>query len=170
MYELLDVRRDASAAEIRRAYELQINRAHRDGAIALAGEISKAYDTLSKPASRQLYDRHGMVAVRERSPGAAPPPTPWRIAKHAPDRRRSDLSPHRSWRMPVAAVFCLGIVAGLVLALWATHQRAELTGSPGPEQQVRCQPTASGAGYVYTVPAGVPPHCRNGATPARLSR
>ncbi len=117
-YKLLGVPRDASPKWIRDAYEREIARALRAGATRHAVDISAAYDTLSSPASRALYDRHGVPAVRERSPGAAPPPTPWRIAKHEPPpapRRRGG-----SWRAPLLAVFSLGIVVGLLtnFGLW----------------------------------------------------
>lgn len=89
-YALLGVPRDASDDEIRRAYEKEINRAHRDGATRHAVEVSQAFDTLSQPHRRAAYDRHGIAPVRERSPGAAPPPRSWRqeAASYRPEPRR----------------------------------------------------------------------------------
>lgn len=170
LYALLGVSRDASTADIRWAYERAINRAHRDGAIKHAEEISRAYDVLSDPRRRQLYDRHGMTALRERSPGAAPPPSPWRHAQHT---FVSGVGrPRRRWRMPALAIFALGIVAGLLIAVgpWRSHAG---TSSPTTvvvtrARQVLCQSTAGSPGYIYTAQPGDPVVCRNGAQPRVL--
>ena len=116
-YALLGVPTDASHERIRSAYELEVNRAHRDGAVRHAVELSRAYDTLSRPASRALYDRHQMPFVRERSPGAAPPPTPWRITKQQPipsariPVRRPSMVPRRTAVVLVLVGVALGVAA-----------------------------------------------------------
>ena len=147
------------------------------GATRHAIEISAAFDTLSQAGRRELSDRHGKVAVRERSPGASPPPTPWRIAKHEPRPISRPLHRHlvpvrerRSWRMPTLAIFCLGIMAGLTLAIWLLHERdvASTVTPPLRMQRVLCHPTSLGAGYEYPAPIGTTPQCRNGAPPAVL--
>ena len=68
-YELLGVPRDATDERIRAAYELEINRATREGAFRYAAELATAYETISNSRRRALYERHGFTAIRERSPG-----------------------------------------------------------------------------------------------------
>lgn len=175
-YALLDVPRDASPERIRNACERAIARAHRDGATKHAVEISTAFDTLSNPTRRALFDRHGMPAVRERSPGAAAPPTPWRVVKEqgfTPPLRRT----RRERRTPLMAVFSLGIVAGLVIAGYLLRESGsepgvETTGPSTGLHQVACDPTPAGPGYVYTGPSQIPPHaptapCHGFWTPGR---
>ena len=169
-YALLDVPRDASPERIRRAYELEVQRAHRNGATAHAVALSSAYDTLSDPARRALFDRHGLAPVRERSPGAATPPTPWRIVKQQPP---SHVQQHasrgrRTWRAPGTTIFCLGLVAGLAVAAYLQRQVNEATARLPPQQQVVCDATPTGAGYTYTEAGTNPPSCTNGAVPRIL--
>lgn len=104
--------------------------------------------------------------MRERSPGAAAPPTPWRIVKQQPlpaapqHRYRS----RRTWRAPATAIFCLGVVAGLVIAVYAQRQpTAAQADVVIPEQQVLCDGTPTGPGYTYSKPVADPPRCSNGA-------
>ncbi|MCW2680722.1 MAG: DnaJ domain [Frankiales bacterium] len=168
-YVLLDVPRDAGAERIRRAYDLEVQRAHRAGATAHAVALSRAYDILSDPGRRALFDRHGLAPVRERSPGAASPPTPWRIVRQQPLPRRQ--ARHRSWRVPATAVFCLGIVAGLALAVYLQRQPGAAQAdpmAPAPERQVLCEATPAGQGYLFSAPATVTPACTNGAVPRIL--
>lgn len=177
-YELLGVPVDASAERIRRAYELEVARAHHNGATRHAVDLSGAFDVLSSPARRALYDRHGFTAVRERSPGAFAPPTPWRIVKQqplpAPNRTRTP-APTPRWRTAMTPVFALGIMVGLVLAAYVLRQasRPNPLGTPAvptqQQRQVLCQPTAAGDGYVYSASVVSVPQCHNGATPVILS-
>lgn len=80
LYRLLGVAPDAATDDIRWAYERELNRALRDGATRHAEELVQAWETLSNPKRRAVYDRHGLLPVRERSPGAAPLPPPARSA------------------------------------------------------------------------------------------
>lgn len=64
-YALLDVSPDASDSQIRTAYERALNRAHRIGALQLATDITRAYDTVSTPRRREIFERHGMRPLRE---------------------------------------------------------------------------------------------------------
>lgn len=168
MYALLGVAPDATTADIRWAYEREINRAHRAGAIRHAEELSKAFDTLSDLRRRELYDRHGLTPVRERSPGAAPPPPPWRIAQHTDGRRQTQ--PRPRWRIRVMSIFALGVAAGIAVTVVMVHSAARgsirpaVTNVEAP-QEILCQPAAGSAGYVYTTRPGERPTCTNGAVP-----
>ena len=67
-YELLGVSRDASEADIKRAYRKLARQHHPDAnpddpeAEARFKEIAVAYETLSDPQRRAHYDRFGRVA------------------------------------------------------------------------------------------------------------
>jgi molecular chaperone DnaJ len=63
-YELLGVKRDAGAGEIKEAFRTQARRLHPDvsrepDASDRFAELSRAYTVLSKPTARILYDRVG---------------------------------------------------------------------------------------------------------------
>lgn len=169
-YKLLDVPRDASPERIRRAYELEVQRAHRSGATAHAVALSRAYDTLSDSARRALFDRHGLAPVRERSPGAAAAPTPWRIVKQQPLPHVQPPAPRsrRTWRAPATAIFCFGLVAGLAVAAYLQRQVNEASANLPPQQQVICDATPAGPGYMYTEANSNLPSCTNGAIPRVL--
>jgi len=110
-YELLGVPRDATDERIRAAYELEINRATREGAFRYAAELATAYETISNSRRRALYERHGFTAIRERSPGAAAPPKSWRAAAGEPTRgtrRRSG-----RWKRLVLTALVIAVIVGL---------------------------------------------------------
>ncbi|MBV9823036.1 MAG: hypothetical protein JO144_12420 [Actinobacteria bacterium] len=109
-YELLGVPRDASDERIRATYELEVNRATRDGAFRYAADLATAYETISTPNRRALYERHGLHALRERSPGAAPPPRSWRATANEPVRRRR----RGRWKRLALTLLVLAVLAGLV--------------------------------------------------------
>lgn len=125
---------------------------------------------LSDPARRALFDRHGLAPVRERSPGAAVPPTPWRIVKQQPLPHVQPPAPRirRSWRAPATAIFCLGLVAGLAVAAYLQRQVSEASVDLPPQQQVVCDATPTGPGYMYVAAGSNPPSCTNGAVPRVL--
>ncbi len=68
-YEVLGVSRDASEEEIRRAYRRLVRQYHPDvnkapDAADRFREIKEAYDVLSDPEKRAMYDRYGHVDER----------------------------------------------------------------------------------------------------------
>jgi molecular chaperone DnaJ len=68
-YEILGVRRDASDADIKKAFRGLARKLHPDvseepDAEARFKEVVEAYEVLSKPETRQLYDRFGHQGVR----------------------------------------------------------------------------------------------------------
>lgn len=70
-YEVLGISRDASADEIKRAYRSGALKLHPDNykgdkaeAEQKFKELSEAYEVLSEPQKRQMYDRHGHAGLR----------------------------------------------------------------------------------------------------------
>lgn len=176
-YELLGVPRDASDERIRAAYELAVNRATRDGAFRYAAELSSAYDTISTSGRRALYERHGFTAIRERSPGAAPPPRSWRVAQSEPEHQRAHRrSLVRPLLLLLVVVMAVGVFVGMRVANEPTRgglpnpASTSPAGQPLHQQRVFCQRTPGGMAYTYTEPVTNRPHCTNGAQPVILGR
>ena len=70
-YEVLGVARTASDAEIKKAFRARARELHPDvnpdaGAEARFKEVAEAYEVLSNPESRQVYDRYGHDGLRGR--------------------------------------------------------------------------------------------------------
>src|SRR5205809_6222025 len=68
-YELLGVQRDASEAEIKKAFRALARELHPDVSEAPDAderfrEVVEAYEVLSKSETRQLYDRYGHAGLR----------------------------------------------------------------------------------------------------------
>jgi molecular chaperone DnaJ len=68
-YELLGVRRDADEREIKKAFRGLARKLHPDvsddpEADVRFREVSEAYEALSNPETRQLYDRYGHAGLR----------------------------------------------------------------------------------------------------------
>jgi len=76
-YEVLGVARDASQEEIKKAYRKRARKLHPDYAGADSEEafkeLSVAYETLSDPEKRQMYDIGGPDALRGGGAGAGAP-------------------------------------------------------------------------------------------------
>ncbi len=73
-YEILEVSRDADPEDIKKAYRRQALQHHpdRNAGDAASGErfkeISEAYEVLSDPDQREIYDRYGREGLRSRGP------------------------------------------------------------------------------------------------------
>src|SRR4029079_12602649 len=68
-YELLGVSRDADEREIKKAFRALARQLHPDvsrdhAADGRFREVSEAYEALSNPETRQLYDRYGHAGLR----------------------------------------------------------------------------------------------------------
>jgi curved DNA-binding protein CbpA len=77
-YELLDVHPNASPAELKRGYEMALARANRDGATRYMMDLVKAYEVLSHPGRRKVYDTTGIGVVPERVPNTFGRPVAFR--------------------------------------------------------------------------------------------
>ena len=71
-YEVLEVDRNATPEEIKKAYRKQAKKHHpdvsqepKDVAEAKFKEVSEAYEVLSDPEKRQLYDQYGFEGVND---------------------------------------------------------------------------------------------------------
>lgn len=75
LYQLLGVPRDASQEDIKRAYRRRARELHPDagGDEDAFKQITRAYEVLSDPQRRAVYDRYGEEALRAGATGANDP-------------------------------------------------------------------------------------------------
>lgn len=81
-YEVLGVGRNATEDEIRRAFRRLARQYHpdinkEDGAEARFKEINEAYEVLSDPQKRRMYDQFGHAGPRGFGPGTGPTGSPF---------------------------------------------------------------------------------------------
>ena len=70
LYELLGVSKSASADDLKQAHRKIVRQYHADKRFA---EIQEAYDILSDPEKRKLYDQFGIAGVKAGPAGGAGP-------------------------------------------------------------------------------------------------
>ena len=75
-YQILGVSRDASEEEIKKAFRQQALKYHPDrnqepGADEKFKEINEAYQVLSDPEKRKLYDQYGYEGLRNAANGSS---------------------------------------------------------------------------------------------------
>ena len=92
-YEVLGVPRDATGAEIKRAFRALVRRLHPDVAVSEPGDgrfhdVVSAYHVLSHPRKRSLYDRLGLRGRRRTAarPAPAVPPIELSLAWYEAER------------------------------------------------------------------------------------
>lgn len=130
-YDLLNVRRDASPAELKRAYEVALSRASRDGATRHMVDLVAAYEVLSHPGRRQVYDSTGVGVVPERVPNTYGRPTAFRGGQLGLGARRRPPAPGvivpgtrtttgRAWGKLIVLSVLVGLALGVV-AILLTH-------------------------------------------------
>ena len=118
-YELLGVRRDASVDELKRAYEVTLSRASRDGATKHMVDVVKAYEVLSHPGRRAFYDQTGHGVVPERVPNTYGRAVPFRGGRAALGQRRHappapNILPTGRRAFPMATALRVALVVALV--------------------------------------------------------
>lgn len=126
-YELLGVPREASGAQLKKAYLEAARRAHPDvpgGDRAQMAQLNEAWAVLSDPDQRRRYDRSLVVQQRRTAAAASPQPS-WDEAPPEIDDDGAPLSTPLRWLTRLAPLlFASGIVSatvGLLLqvrAIW----------------------------------------------------
>ena len=79
LYKILGVGKNATDDELRKAHRVLVRKYHPDvnkdpGADAKFKEAQEAYDILSDPEKRKLYDQFGIAGVKSGPTGGGPRP------------------------------------------------------------------------------------------------
>jgi molecular chaperone DnaJ len=156
-YEVLGVRRDASGVEIKRAFRGLARRLHPDVAAPSAlesfHEVVAAYEVLSHPKRRSLYDRLGFWGRRR--PGARPapaaPPIELTLAWYDADRGASK---HVEFEELLACTGCggggipRGVLAAECVRCQGSGRLSRVTESPTLRLlEVQTCPACGGGGH-----------------------
>jgi hypothetical protein len=163
-YELLNVARDASPDQIKKAYRKLAQKLHPDrnpdpSASDEMGRINAAHDVLADPGRRAAYDAQLATQARQareeaasRKPaqaaqrGAAPTPPPVRPARPTSRNKTAD-KPHartrrRSGTLRWAAVFGIFCAAGAWMGYDPGASKSYFPTPPGPVAQTWVKPTS----------------------------
>ena len=161
-YEVLGVRRDASGDEIKRAFRSLARRLHPDVAESDDGafhDVVSAYEVLSHPGRRRLYDRLG---IGGRRPAAAPgvPPLDASLEWYEAERGAAKaLEIEESLVCPgcEGAGVARGVVAGVCVTCRGAGHVSSVRESPTARLvDVRTCPACGGRGHT---PAPACPTC-----------
>jgi molecular chaperone DnaJ len=120
-YDVLGVRRDASGVEIKRAFRGLARRLHPDVAaqseVDSFYEVVEAYEVLSHPMKRSLYDRLGFWGRRRATARPAPPVPPIELTLAWYEAERG-ASKHAEFEELLSCAGCggLGVPRGVVAA------------------------------------------------------
>jgi hypothetical protein len=179
LYAVLGVARDANDEELRRAYERELNRAAREGAVRHAHDVDRAWSVLRDPATRHAYDRDGVVRHVRRLPVdqryIAPAASRFRAWSPPEPERPSDATGPRTclpaaggddrrWTW-IGVAIALAVAAGLGL-LQSAVLRGQAAGEPIRTIQVDCPATSTGGASSLIVTEGEAFTCPNGASPS----
>ena len=167
-YEVLGVGRDASEDEVRRAFRRLARQYHpdvnkEDGADARFKEINEAYEVLSDPQKRRLYDQFGHAGPRGFGPAGGPAGSPFddlvgdlfesffggmgtTTTRRGP-QRGADLQFEVSLSLEEAA---FGVGKEIEVLRWSTCQTCQGTGAQPGSQPTRC-PSCNGTGEIRRV-------------------
>ena len=180
-FVVLGVSRDASAGDIKWAYERRLSEAARLGATKLAQELNAAYEVLRDPRRRALFERHGIAEPLPRLEPAArfappPPPVAWR--SWSPAESRQTLPPICARRRtPVRTLIVVGLLGTLASfgigsvvhdhVSWFSrpHTTYVVPPSTAGHWLVICQSKEFGSGYSFVAPSGTRVSCSSGKPP-----
>ncbi|CAG11625.1 unnamed protein product [Tetraodon nigroviridis] len=123
-YQILGVRRDASAEDIKKAYRKLALKWHPDKnpenkeeAEKRFKELSEAYEVLSDANKRSIYDRYGKEGLTGNNTGRGKKPLSWAVHLPGPGRRLQGIL----WREPLFWAVCF---------VFGTSKRQNLLVSP----------------------------------------
>jgi molecular chaperone DnaJ len=165
-YEVLGVRRDATGDEIKRAFRALARRLHPDVAAVDDGEgfhdLVAAYEVLSHPRRRSLYDRLGLGARRRPVARPAPAVPPVEVALEWYEAERGAAKPLEfEETLPCADCrgrgLARGVVPGECVRCRGTGHLSSVRESPVARLlDIRTCPTCEGRGHE---PAPACPAC-----------
>lgn len=160
-YDVLGVGRDASGDEIKRAFRSLARRFHPDVAEADDGtfhDVVAAYEVLSHPGRRRLYDRLGLGGRRP-APAPATPPVPVSLEWYEAERgaaKEIEFEEQRVCRSCDGAGVARGVVAGVcVRCRGAGHVSSVRESRTARLLDVRTCSACGGRGHTQAPPCPV---------------